>query len=73
MNKQIARDLINSSMGREPCDLVIRNAQVVDVCGSTVYKADVYVKDGYIVGFDGERTANKEIDGSSGKVLVNRF
>lgn len=72
MNKLTAKDLINASMGRENCDLVIRNAKVVDVCGSTVYKADVYVKDGYIVGFDQDRKADKEID-AEGKFLVPGF
>lgn len=72
MNKMTAKDLINASMGRENCDLVIRNAKVVDVCGSTVYKADVYVKDGYIVGFDQNRKADKEID-AGGRYLVPGF
>ncbi len=72
MNKLTAKDLINASMGRENCDLVIRNAKVVDVCGSTVYKADVYVKDGYIVGFDQGRKADKEID-AGGRYLVPGF
>ena len=72
MDKLTARNLINSSMGRESCDLVIRNAQVVDVCGSTVYKADVWVRDGYIVGFDGDRKAKKEID-AKGQYLVPGF
>ncbi len=72
MNKLTAKDLINASMGRENCDLVIRNAKVVDVCGSTVYKADVYVKDGYIVGFDQDRKADKEID-AGGRYLVPGF
>ena len=35
MDKLTARNLINASMGREYSDLVIRNAQVVDVCGLT--------------------------------------
>lgn len=72
MDKLTARNLINASMGREYSDLVIRNAQVVDVCGLTTYKADVYVKDGYIVGFDGERKAKEEID-AKGEYLVPGF
>lgn len=72
MNKQTARNLINSSMGREYCDLVIKNAKVVDVCGQTIYSASVYVRDGYIVGFDGERKAKKEID-ACGKYLIPGF
>ncbi len=72
MNKKIAKDLINASMGREECDQVIRNAQVVDVCGLSVYKADVFVKDGYIVGFDGDRKAKEEID-AKGEYLVPGF
>ena len=72
MNKKIAKDLINASMGREECDQVIRNAQVVDVCGLSVYKADVFVKDGYIVGFDGDRKAKEEID-ANGEYLVPGF
>ena len=62
MNKEKASRLIDAAMGRSLCDLVIRNAEVVDVCNKNSFKADVYVKDGMIAGFDGDRKAKEEID-----------
>lgn len=72
MDKITAINLINSSTGRTPCDLVIRNVFVVDVLGNTTKKEDVYITDGFIVGFDEKRKAKKEIDGEN-KYLVPGF
>lgn len=72
MNKDIARSIIDASMGRTMCDLAIRNARVVDVYSKSVFDATVYVKDGYIAGFDGERKAEKEID-AEGRYLIPGF
>ena len=69
MDKKTVTDIIDSSMGRKPCDLVIRNAKVVDVFNCNVFSSDVYITDGYIAGFTGERSAKHEID-ANGKYLV---
>ena len=69
MDKQNATSLISASMGREKCDLVIKNAKVVDVYNGKVFSSDVYVKNGYIAGFGGNRTALEKID-ADGKYLV---
>ena len=69
MDKQTALDIVNASMGRELCDLVIKGANVVDVYSGNTFISDVYIKDGYIAGFTGDRKAKKEID-ANGKYLV---
>ncbi len=69
MNKETASKLIDAAMGRIPCDTVIRNANVVDVCSKTTFSADVYIIDGLIVGFDGDRKAKEEYD-AAGRYLL---
>ncbi len=72
MDSRIAKTLINSSMGREKADLAIRNARVIDVYNQDIFEASVYVKDGYIIGFDGDREALSEID-AEGRYLIPGF
>ena len=72
MDKKTALDIVNASMGRELCDLVIKNAQIVDVYNGNTFSSDVYIKDGYIAGFSGDRKAMDEID-AKGKYLVPGF
>ncbi|MBQ0071369.1 MAG: adenine deaminase [Spirochaetales bacterium] len=72
MNKQLAKALISASMGREACDLVIQNAKVVDVYNQEVFSSDVYLKDGFIAGFGGDRTAKETLD-AEGQYLVPGF
>ena len=69
MNKEMTSELIDAAMGRILCDLVIRNARVVDVCNRNSFMADVYITDGMIVGFDGDRKAKEEID-AAGRFLL---
>ena len=69
MTKDKAHVLIETAMGRMDADLAIRNAMVVDVYSRTSFKADVYIKDGIIIGFDGERKAREEYD-AEGRYLV---
>lgn len=45
-------DLIPYSLGTRKPRLVLKNAQVVNVFSGEIYKADVAVEDGYIVGID---------------------
>ena len=59
-------------MGRTKADLVIRNAMVVDVFNCRSFLSDVYIKDGRFIGFDGDRTAEREID-AEGKYMVPGF
>ncbi len=69
MNRRTTSELIDAAMGRIPCDLVIRNAEVVDVCNKETFRADVYIYKGFIAGFDGERTAKEEYD-AKGRYLL---
>lgn len=69
MDKKNATTLISASMGREKCDLKIKNAQVVDVYNGKVFSSNVYLKNGYIVGFGTEREADRELD-ANGSYLV---
>ena len=42
--------IINVARGLEPADLVIKNAQVVNVLSEEIHKADIAIADGIIVG-----------------------
>ena len=70
MDKETARKLIDAAEGRISSDLVIRNANVVDVFNKNSFRSDVYIKDGYIVGFEGERKAENEYDAEAIQVLL---
>ena len=72
MDRKTVKTLIDASMGRTEADLAIKNAKVVDVYNQNVFEATVYVKDGYIIGFDGDRKAEKEFD-AEGKYLIPGF
>ena len=60
MDRSKAYSLIEAAMGRSESDLVIRNAEVVDVYSRSSFRSDVFIKDGMIVGFGGERKAKAE-------------
>ncbi len=72
MDKKRASGLIDAAMGRIPCDTVIRNAEVVDVFSTTTFRTDVYIYDGLIAGFGGDRKAENEID-AEGRYLIPGF
>ena len=72
MEKKRAISVINASMGREKCDLKISNAKIVDVYSGNIFEGSVYIKDGIIAGFDGERSADQVID-AKGQYLVPGF
>ncbi len=72
MTKEKAIALIETAMGRKDADLVIRNAEIIDVYSRSSFRADVYITEGTIVGFDGERRARNEYD-AKGKYLVPGF
>lgn len=72
MTKEKAIRLLDAATGRKVCDLVIRNAKVVNVYTHEIQKGDLFVDNGLIVGIGGNRKANKEID-AKGAYLVPGF
>ena len=54
-------EIIAVARGEAPVDLLLRNAQLVNVCSGEVHPADVAIFDGRIVGF-GEYKAKESID-----------
>lgn len=72
MDKQTAKALINTAMGREPADLVIHNAEVVDVFSCSTFPASVAIKNGYIASFSPGLEAAEVID-AGGRFLVPGF
>ena len=72
MDRIKVKNLIDASEGRVLADLKISNAKVVDVYNRSVFNADVYIKDGYIIGFDGDRKALEEFD-AGGRYLIPSF
>lgn len=65
------KQLIDAAMGREKCDVVIKNADVVDVFNGRLVRGDVGVRGGRFVGV-GEYSGVKEIDGT-GKYVMPSF
>lgn len=63
MNKEIFIRSIKASIKEIPCDLVIKNINIVDVFQSSTFTADVAISNGYIVGI-GDYKGEKEIDGT---------
>lgn len=55
--------LVDAAIGRIPCDLVIRNAQVVNVFTGEIYKGDVGICEGFIahVQCDPDQTGRPEL------------
>ena len=62
MDKKMREALIDVAMGRADADLVIRNANVIDVYSQSIFNTDVYIKDGMIASFKSGGKALKEID-----------
>ena len=69
MDRKLTEELIDAAAGKRQCDIVIRNAKVVDVCNKEIFNADVYILSGMIVGFDGNRSAKEEYD-AKGRYLL---
>lgn len=63
MNKEIFIRSIKASTKEVPCDLVIKNINIVDVFQSSTFTSDVAISNGYIVGI-GEYNGETEIDGT---------
>lgn len=55
-------NIINVARGLEKADLVIKNANVVNVLSEEIYKGDIAIVDGIIAGIGGNYSGKKEID-----------
>ncbi len=64
--------VINTARGLEKADLVIRDASIVNVFTDEIYKADIAITDGIIVGVGKGYQGNKEINGE-GKYVSPSF
>ena len=65
-------DIIKTAKGENKADLVIKNAQIVNVLSEEIYIADVAIKDGIIAGVGTGYIGEKEID-AKGKYLSPSF
>ena len=55
-------DIIKTAKGEEKADLVIKNAQIINVLSEEIYEADVAIKDGIIAGVGHGYIGETEID-----------
>jgi len=65
------RRLLSAAAGREPAELVLKNASYVNVFSNEICTCDIAVTDGVIVGL-GKYTGREEID-MSGKIVCPGF
>ena len=65
-------NIIKTAKGEEKADLVIKNAQIVNVLSEEIYKSDVAIKDGIIAGIGSGYIGKKEID-ATGKYISPSF
>lgn len=54
--------VINVARGLEKAELVIKNANIVNVLSEEIHKADIAIEDGIIVGISDNYSGEKEID-----------
>ena len=64
--------IINTARGLEKADLVIKNANIVNVLTDEVYKADIAITDGIIAGVGDSYSGIREID-AEGKFISPSF
>lgn len=55
------KDVINIALGAEKADIVLKNANLVNVCSGEIYETDIAIARGLIVGL-GNYSGRKEID-----------
>src|SRR3989339_765640 len=67
----VTRELIKAARGDQRVDLLIRNARLINVFSGEIYKEDVAVHKGVVVGF-GNYKAEKILD-LKGKYLAPGF
>lgn len=54
-------NIINSALGNEKADLVLKNGKIIDVLGHKIVEGNVAIKDGIIVGI-GDYEGVNEVD-----------
>jgi adenine deaminase len=64
-------EIIEVARGRKPCDLVLKGGSLINVFSGEIYKADVGIFDGIIVGI-GRYSGNEEVS-VKGKYLSPGF
>ena len=64
-------DIIKVARGEEPCDLLLKGGEVVNVLSGEIHKGDIAVFDGMVVGL-GNYEGREEVD-VSGKYLAPGF
>lgn len=69
IKKTELKHLIDVAAGRVPADVVIRNAQIVDVFLGTIRRGDVALAAGYIAGI-GERYEGQQVVDLAGRFLL---
>lgn len=72
MDKKALKRLIDVAAGREPADLVLKNANVIDVYQAEMISGDLAIVDGKIVGINGEYQGKETID-LKGKIVAPGF
>ena len=65
-------NIINTAKGKLEADLVIKNANIINVLSEEIYVADVAIKDGIIAGIGSGYNGKVEID-ATGKYLSPSF
>ena len=65
----VLRRRLRAARGTEPCDLVLRNVQYLDVFTCAFVKGDVAIKDGFVVGLDPGLQGKREIDTKGAHVV----
>ena len=71
MHKEVLKRLIETAAGRRPADLVLKNAQVIDVYQAEIIRGDIALVDGLIAGV-GEYEGQKNVD-LKGKFVAPGF
>ncbi len=64
--------IIKTAKGVEEADLVIKNAQIINVLSEEIYTADIAIKDGIIAGIENNYKGKNEID-AKGKYVSPSF
>lgn len=65
----VLRRRLRAARGLEPCDVVLRNVQYLDVFTCAFVKGDVAIKDGFVVGLDPGLEGTRVIDGKGAHVV----
>lgn len=72
MNKKALKRLIDTAAGRRPADLVLKNAQIIDVYQAEIIQGDIALVDGFIAGIGESYEGQKTID-LKGKFVAPGF